>query len=175
MVRTDPVANSGAHGKGEPSKVLCDRLLPDSRILVLGSSRRITIMRFRPANIRLINRRRSFLDRRLVLSLPKHAFPSSLESLRAVLAVKGSLTPRNPSAPLTAAGVLRIFCPRREKLQSGKPKATPTSHQRLCNLVLDRSLHIRTFLAHSPDSAPTARASRATSSTKCRLSHLSWI
>jgi hypothetical protein len=31
--------------------------------LVRGSSRRITIMRFRPANIRVINRRDSFLDR----------------------------------------------------------------------------------------------------------------
>jgi len=33
--------------------------------LVRGSSRRITIMRFRPANIRVINRRNSRLDRDL--------------------------------------------------------------------------------------------------------------
>ena len=32
-------------------------------LVVRGSSRRITIMRFRPANIRVINRRHSFLDR----------------------------------------------------------------------------------------------------------------
>ena len=32
-------------------------------LLVSGSSRRITIMRFRPANIRVINRRDSHLDR----------------------------------------------------------------------------------------------------------------
>ena len=31
-------------------------------LLVRGSSRRITIMRFRPANIRVINRRDSWLD-----------------------------------------------------------------------------------------------------------------
>jgi len=37
-------------------------------ILVRGSSRRIKIMRFRPANIRLINRRSKLL--RLLLALP---------------------------------------------------------------------------------------------------------
>ena len=37
--------------------------------LVRGSSRRITIMRFRPANIRLINRRSNLPRLRLALSL----------------------------------------------------------------------------------------------------------
>jgi hypothetical protein len=36
---------------------------PDPRPLVRDSSRRITTMRFRPANIRVINRRDSRLDR----------------------------------------------------------------------------------------------------------------
>jgi hypothetical protein len=31
-------------------------------LIVRGSSRRITIMRFRPANIRVINRRENYLD-----------------------------------------------------------------------------------------------------------------
>src|SRR6266436_8260120 len=34
-------------------------------LLVRGSSRRITIMRFRPANIRVLNRRDDYLDRDL--------------------------------------------------------------------------------------------------------------
>src|ERR1700683_1128991 len=34
-------------------------------LLVRGSSRRITIMRFRPANIRVIKRRENYLDRDL--------------------------------------------------------------------------------------------------------------
>jgi hypothetical protein len=37
----------------------------ESARLVRGSSRRITIMRFRPANIRVINRRDSRFDRDL--------------------------------------------------------------------------------------------------------------
>ena len=41
--------------EGESSLGLCDRL--GLAITVRGSSRRIMIMRFRPANIRLINRR----------------------------------------------------------------------------------------------------------------------
>ena len=44
---------------------LCGRVATESAPVVRGSSRRITIMRFRPANIRVINRRKSFLDRDL--------------------------------------------------------------------------------------------------------------
>ena len=42
---------------------LCGRSPDRTRAVVRGSSRRITIMRFRPANIRVINRRDSLLDR----------------------------------------------------------------------------------------------------------------
>jgi hypothetical protein len=42
---------------------LCGRSCTNPALLVRGSSRRITIMRFRPANISVINRRYSFLDR----------------------------------------------------------------------------------------------------------------
>jgi hypothetical protein len=42
---------------------LCGRSWTKPAPVVRGSSRRITIMRFRPANIRVINRRYSFLDR----------------------------------------------------------------------------------------------------------------
>jgi hypothetical protein len=52
----------GVH-EGESSTILCGRSCTKPAPLVRGSSRRITIMRFRPANIRLINRRYSFLDR----------------------------------------------------------------------------------------------------------------
>jgi hypothetical protein len=44
--------------------------------LVRGSSRRITIMRLRPANIRVINRRDDRLDRR------PHCFPLAREEQR---------------------------------------------------------------------------------------------
>ncbi len=45
--------------------ILCGRSSTESAPLVRGSSRRITIMRFRPANIRVINRRDSRRDRDL--------------------------------------------------------------------------------------------------------------
>ena len=56
---------------------LCDRLLARLALLVRGSSRRITIMRFRPANIRVINRRRSFST--------SHSLCPRNERLRALL------------------------------------------------------------------------------------------
>ena len=45
--------------------ILCGRSRTKPAPLVRGSSRRITIMRFRPANIRVINRRDSRRDRDL--------------------------------------------------------------------------------------------------------------
>ena len=48
-------------------------LSAQSALLVRGSSRRITIMRFRPANIRVINRRDDRLGRR------PHCFPLARE------------------------------------------------------------------------------------------------
>jgi hypothetical protein len=48
------------HGKENPRAVYAVGLRAESALLVRGSSRRITIMRFRPANIRVINRRDSF-------------------------------------------------------------------------------------------------------------------
>jgi hypothetical protein len=52
-----------AHGKENPRKLYAVGLRTEPASLVRGSSRRITIMRFRPANIRVINRRNSRLDR----------------------------------------------------------------------------------------------------------------
>jgi hypothetical protein len=52
-----------AHGKENPRKLYAVGLRTEPAPLVRGSSRRITIMRFRPANIRVINRRNSRLDR----------------------------------------------------------------------------------------------------------------
>ena len=54
-----------AHGKENPRKHYAVGLWTEPALLVRGSSRRITIMRFRPANIRVINRRNSRLDRDL--------------------------------------------------------------------------------------------------------------
>jgi len=54
-----------AHGKENPRKPYAVGLRTEPASLVRGSSRRITIMRFRPANIRVINRRNSRLDRDL--------------------------------------------------------------------------------------------------------------
>jgi hypothetical protein len=50
----------GVH-EGESSTILCGRSCTKPAPLVRGSSRRITIMRFRPANIRLINWPRSWM------------------------------------------------------------------------------------------------------------------
>ena len=49
----------GAHGKENPRAAYAVGLRAEPALLVRGSSRRITIMRFRPANIRVINRRDS--------------------------------------------------------------------------------------------------------------------
>ncbi len=61
--------------KGGPSALLCDRPLAERATLVRGSSRRITTMlagfNARSANIRVINRRQSRFDRRLVCSRNK--------------------------------------------------------------------------------------------------------
>jgi hypothetical protein len=54
-----------AHGKENPRTPYAVGLRTEPACLVRGSSRRITIMRFRPANIRVINRRNSRLDRNL--------------------------------------------------------------------------------------------------------------
>jgi len=63
--------------KGGPSGLLCDRPLAERATLVRGSSRRITTMpagfNARSANIRVINRRRSRFDRRLVCSRNRDA------------------------------------------------------------------------------------------------------
>jgi hypothetical protein len=52
-----------AHGKENPRGYYAVGFRTEPAMLVRGSSRRITIMRFRPANIRVINRRTSRLDR----------------------------------------------------------------------------------------------------------------
>jgi hypothetical protein len=61
----------GAHGKESPRFSYAVGLRPEPAPLVRGSSRRITIMRFRPANIRVINRRENYLDRDLCCLLTK--------------------------------------------------------------------------------------------------------
>jgi hypothetical protein len=53
------------HGKENPRKLYAGGLRTEPAPLVRGSSRRITIMRFRPANIRVINPRNSRLGRDL--------------------------------------------------------------------------------------------------------------
>jgi hypothetical protein len=52
-----------ARGKENPRRYYAVGFRTEPARLVRGSSRRITIMRFRPANIRVINRRNSRLDR----------------------------------------------------------------------------------------------------------------
>jgi hypothetical protein len=52
-----------ARGKENPRVAYAVGFRTEPATLVRGSSRRITIMRFRPANIRVINRRNSPLDR----------------------------------------------------------------------------------------------------------------
>ena len=55
------------HGKENPRKHYVEGLRTEPTSLVRGSSRRITIMRLRPANIRVINRRENLLRPRLAL------------------------------------------------------------------------------------------------------------
>ena len=55
----------GVHGKENPRRFYAVGLRTEPAPLVRVSSRRITIMRFRPANIRVINRRENYLDRDL--------------------------------------------------------------------------------------------------------------
>jgi hypothetical protein len=50
------------HGKENPRWFYAVGLRTEPASIVRGSSRRITIMRFRPANIRVINRRENYLD-----------------------------------------------------------------------------------------------------------------
>jgi hypothetical protein len=52
----------GVHGKENPRKFYAVGLRTEPALIVRGSSRRITIMRLRPANIRVINRREIYLD-----------------------------------------------------------------------------------------------------------------
>ena len=52
----------GVHGKENPRKFYAAGLRAEPALIVRGSSRRITIMRFRPANIRVNNRREDYLD-----------------------------------------------------------------------------------------------------------------
>lgn len=52
----------GVHGKENPRKFYAVGLRTEPAFIVRGSSRRITIMRFRPANIRVISRRENYLD-----------------------------------------------------------------------------------------------------------------
>ena len=52
----------GVHGKENHRKFYAVGLRTEPALIVRGSSRRITIMRFRPANIRVINRREIYLD-----------------------------------------------------------------------------------------------------------------
>jgi hypothetical protein len=55
----------GVHGKENPRPNYAVGLRIEPAPLVRGSSRRITIMRFRPANIRVINRRENLPRPRL--------------------------------------------------------------------------------------------------------------
>ena len=100
-----------AHGKENPRKYYAVGFRTEPAMLVRGSSRRITIMRFRPANIRVINRRRSSS---IGYSLCPHrgairiggratqvaAFPLSFlrQFRRTLLAVKGCASPRQNRA-----------------------------------------------------------------------------
>jgi hypothetical protein len=52
----------GKYGKENPRRFYAVGLRTEPAPIVRGSSRRITIMRFRPANIRVISRRKNYLD-----------------------------------------------------------------------------------------------------------------
>ena len=52
----------GVHGKENPRKFYAVGLRTEPAPIVPGSSRRITMMRHRPANITVISRRENYLD-----------------------------------------------------------------------------------------------------------------
>jgi len=102
--------------KGEPStKSMLYGLRTQPALLVRGSSRRIMSMRFRPANIRVINRRASSeavvgpaVQNPLLKAHQRDHVPPTppVETFlcaRTVLAVKGHFAAPNYGAPLTAA------------------------------------------------------------------------
>ena len=66
--RKEAPAAAGASTKENPRPEICDRPLAGLALVVRGSSRRIMIMRFRPANISLINRRHYLPRLPLILS-----------------------------------------------------------------------------------------------------------
>ena len=59
----------GVHGKENPRWSYAVGLRTEPAPIVRGSSRRITIMRFRPANIRVINRRETTSTTTCIASL----------------------------------------------------------------------------------------------------------
>jgi len=70
----------GAHGKENPRQIYAAGLRARPALLVRGSSRRVTIMRCRPANLRVINRRDSRLGhhRRCVPGISQDAHRKSV-------------------------------------------------------------------------------------------------
>jgi hypothetical protein len=68
------------HGKENPRKLYVEGLRTEPTSLVRGSSRRITIMRLRPANIRVINRRENHLDHDLAMQFATR-FPNQIALL----------------------------------------------------------------------------------------------
>jgi hypothetical protein len=72
-----------ARGKENPRVTYAVGFRAEPATLVRGSSRRITIMRFRPANIRVINHRNSRLDRDSCCLLRKNGEREKCRSVRA--------------------------------------------------------------------------------------------
>ena len=80
----------GVYGKENPRTPYAVGLPAEPARLVRGSSRRITIMRFRPANIRVINRRENRLDRDSRRFLSKTQEKEKQEKEKQLIVVDGS-------------------------------------------------------------------------------------
>jgi len=138
-----------ARGKENPRVTYAVGFRTEPATLVRGSSRRITIMRFRPANIRVINRRRS------------PSIGHSLCPYRATLRIGGRATQVAAFPPFLLTPVSQN-APRRQGLRFAAPKpgapltAAVRSGELRClrrnwgraenqnqHRALDRSLHIR--------------------------------
>jgi hypothetical protein len=78
------------HGKKNPRKFYAVGLRTEPALIVRGSSRRITIMRFRPANIRVINRRQNYLDHDLRRLLRARRRKQKTENRKQLLITDGS-------------------------------------------------------------------------------------
>ena len=116
-----------AHGKENPRELYAVGLRTEPAPLVRGSSRRITIMRFRPANIRVINRRENYLGHDLRCLLRGKRGKQLLvvdRSFHILYVSENEWRRHNSEMELQGRGSLAPLCTRRRHRTLGLRKTT---------------------------------------------------